>query len=82
MRFADKVEFLGRRWQASCSSWGRTAKRNEAVGGAFNSRHKDWLGADLVLDAEENKAALINDARALGLWVLDEGDHVHVQEPR
>lgn len=76
---------------ASETSGHRTHLRNNIVGGASQSRHQsmngdeNWCGAkarDLALDdnTEENRQALVRDAQALGLYALDEGDHVHIHD--
>ena len=63
----------------SVTSWWRTDRHNEKVGGLTNSRHLIGLGVDIVLDPGEDRAAVIADARELGLQVVDEGDHVHLE---
>ena len=63
----------------SVTSWGRTPWRNKAVGGVSSSRHLDWLAVDLVEDPRTNRPRLIRDLRLVGLVVVDEKDHLHVQ---
>lgn len=57
------------------SSWYRDRARNAACGGHPRSQHLIGWAIDLVPPRSVNQAAL----RALGLTVVDEGDHVHVQ---
>jgi uncharacterized protein YcbK (DUF882 family) len=63
------------------SSWGRTVSHNRAVGGAEQSQHLVWTAADLVPQGAMSMAELHDAAVASGNfgYVLDEGDHVHVQ---
>jgi hypothetical protein len=63
----------------SVTSWGRTPWRNKAVGGMAGSKHLDWLAVDLVPDPSTNRHRLFVDLREVGLVVIDEGDHFHVQ---
>jgi hypothetical protein len=65
--------------RVSVVSWWRTEIRNRAEGGIVDSRHLDGLGADLIPDATENRANIITTARSLGLQVVDEGDHIHIE---
>ena len=64
---------------ASVTSYGRTAKRNATVGGALNSNHLQWLGADVVYDEPVNKARRDQIARRYGLEVIEESDHDHLE---
>jgi hypothetical protein len=63
----------------SVVSWFRTELRNRAEGGLVDSRHLDGLGADVIPDPSENRADIITTARSLGLQVVDEGDHIHIE---
>jgi hypothetical protein len=80
--FADKVLALCLIFDCSETSGFRTEKRNELVGGAPNSRHLVGLGRDIVPDDPSRTDDVCQAARRLGLWVLVEGDHIHLQEPR
>lgn len=62
------------------SSWGRTLEHNAIVGGVSDSQHLLWTAADLV-PADGDMASLADFCRQLpGIgYVLDEGNHVHVQ---
>ena len=65
--------------RGSVSSWGRTAKHNADVGGASDSFHLVWLGADVVYDEPVplRRAKLL--ARRYGLRVVREPSHDHLQ---
>jgi uncharacterized protein YcbK (DUF882 family) len=81
------LEFLQRVLQLavvvpfSVTSWLRSPARNRAVGGVPTSRHLDGAAVDVVLDRPEDREVLRRFANRLGLQVLDEGDHLHL-EPR
>ncbi len=65
-----------KRYSAICARAGKTP--------SANSKHLLANGAwadDLVPDdnTAERRLALVADAHTLGLWGLDEGDHVHLQ---
>lgn len=64
----------------SVTSWWRTVKRNQEVGGVPNSKHLSGLAIDLVLDNPSDNQAFIQAAQGLGLFVLDEGDHIHINQ--
>lgn len=59
----------------------RTPERNAEVGGKPNSQHLRGTAGDYVVP-QDQKAAFIQQAEAMGLTALDEGDHIHVQAPR
>lgn len=82
MRFEDKIRCLALFFPLSVTSWLRSAKRNAQVGGVGDSRHLLGLAVDVVLDDAGNRDFFTNEAKRLGLQVIDEGDHLHVQEPR
>lgn len=77
--FCVLIRELAHRHNVSVTSWWRTEKRNADVGGLVNSRHLDGVGADAVPDPGEDRDAVIASARALGLQVVDEGDHLHLE---
>jgi uncharacterized protein YcbK (DUF882 family) len=80
--FAARLATLRIRYPFSVTSWFRTAGRNAMVGGKPHSRHLLGLAADVILDDEErDKASFVEDAKRLGLSVVVEGDHLHVQVP-
>ena len=77
--FIDKILALSIDTQFSVTSWIRTEKRNNDVGGNSSSYHKLGLAVDVVCDYERDITTLINNAKRLGLGVLKEGDHIHIQ---
>ena len=66
------------------SSYYRSPWANQQVGGVPDSLHQLWLAADVVLDdmADLNKTNFTRGAERLGLLVVDEEDHLHVQLSR
>ena len=83
MTFVDfclAVRQYGMMTGGSTTSWGRTTKRNQAVGGVPYSAHRFWLAVDLVYDEPvmpKNERIVI--ASRLGLKVIAEGSHDHCQ---
>ena len=57
----------------------RSAMDNAAVGGVHYSSHQFWVGADIILHGDVAHTEIIEAGRRLGLLVLDEGDHLHLQ---
>jgi hypothetical protein len=82
MRFEDKIRLLAVLFRFSVTSWLRSKQHNVSVGGVPDSRHLFGLAVDVVFDRPEDRADFGLMATGLGLQVIDEGDHVHVQEPR
>jgi hypothetical protein len=82
MGFEDRVKLLALRFRFSVTSWIRSPVRNVAVGGVADSRHLHGLAVDCVLDEEKDRGEFKKAAAALGLQVIEEGDHIHLQEPR
>lgn len=80
--FAERVSLLAAAFDLSVTSWFRSSKRNAAVGGVAGSRHLVGLAVDVVLDQGQDADAFVKLCVSLGLEVLAEGDHYHVQEPR
>lgn len=80
--FAQQIAMLAAAFDLSVTSWWRSHKRNKAVGGKDDSRHLVGLAVDIVLDEGQDAVAFVKLAVALGLEVLAEGDHYHVQAPR
>lgn len=83
--FCERVRCLCALHSASVTSGIRSEGRNARVGGSPASKHRLEAGgwaADLALDSQGDTEAsqrLVDDARRLGLWAVDEGDHVHLQ---
>ncbi len=65
--------------RGSVTSWKRTVAHNAAVGGVKYSAHLFGLGLDVVYDAPVEKAVAVEYARRLGLKLLREADHDHLQ---
>lgn len=63
----------------SITSWCRTPTHNEAVGGVPNSFHLLGLAVDIILDNPEQVRALSAQAVRMGLEVIIEGDHLHLE---
>jgi len=63
----------------SVTSWKRTVRHNTEVGGVPNSAHLYGLGFDVVYDARPPLAATMERARRLGLKLIREDDHDHIQ---
>lgn len=57
------------------TSWWRSFKKNQDVGGVGNSLHMIGLAWDIVPVTNENAEIL----RSAGLKVINEGDHLHAQ---
>lgn len=70
---------LSTRFAFSETSGYRTAKRNLAVGGVEDTRHRVWMARDVVLDDPAETTAFTKEATRQGLVVVVEGDHLHVQ---
>ena len=74
--------FLGRAYpigtdlDVGITSWQRTVSHNREVGGVAQSQHLLATAWD-VAGPDQNTYA--SRAAAVGLVVIDEGDHVHVQ---
>lgn len=71
---------LCRTYNGSISSSHRTKEHNERVGGATNSQHLGFKAADLILDDKKHKVKVLQICKDAGLWTLDEGDHLHVDD--
>lgn len=64
---------------ASETSGGRTEQRNAAVGGVSLSAHRFHRGRDVVYDGAPPEDLRIEVGRRLGLRVIVEDDHDHLQ---
>lgn len=75
--FERRADALGTEsLRVTMTSWGRTIRKNAAVGGAARSQHLVWTAADF---AGPDQAIVKRRALSVGLIAIDEGDHVHVQ---
>jgi hypothetical protein len=79
--FIGRVQTLYNTVPFVVSSFGRTVSHNRAVGGASDSQHLTYTAADLVPTGGWTMDDLEASARESQLFafVLNEGDHVHVQ---
>lgn len=78
--FWEKAVLLCKEFDGSMTSGVRSEKRNAQVGGAGLSWHVTGLACDVVLDDPAKKAAFIQRGKMYGFpYILDEGDHVHLQ---
>lgn len=80
--FVQRVTLLGRATGGiRVTSFLRTISHNREVGGAESSQHLLGIAADLVGPPGLSTAELAGYAKRSGFfgYVLDEGDHVHVQ---
>jgi hypothetical protein len=77
--FNDAADTYCALFAASTTSGQRTIKHNKAVGGVANSAHLYFLARDVVYDAPPDQAVRIEAGRRLGLRVIVEGDHDHLQ---
>lgn len=79
--FAEAVAMYCLLHGGSITSWGRSTKHNADVGGVPGSPHRFWRGADVVYDDPTSQAdpQRLEYARRLGLKIVQEGDHDHLQ---
>ena len=77
--FLDALMSLAGRHRFRETSGYRAPASNAAVGGKPFSAHQYWLGRDVILEEGEKAEEFKESARRLGLFVLDEGDHFHLQ---
>lgn len=77
--FATRILALALAVPLSVTSWGRTATRNRTVGGGADSNHLGWLAVDVVADDRTLLPRARTFARRLGLEVIPEGDHWHIE---
>lgn len=77
--FAEAVRTYATLMGASATSWGRTTQHNKAVGGVMYSAHRFWMGTDLVYDEPKPLEERQTTAMRLGLKLIIENDHDHVQ---
>lgn len=77
--FADAIRAYCQAMGGSISSWGRTEAHNRKVGGVPGSAHRFWVGADVIYDALPAVDPATEYAARLGLKLIREGDHDHLQ---
>lgn len=77
--FAQRLSTYCFLTRASVTSWGRTEARNRAVGGVPYSAHRFFLAVDLVYDVELPLEERKVTAERLGLRLIAEDDHDHLQ---
>lgn len=81
-RFVFGMQYLRSQFpNMSVTSWGRSEKRNVAVGGHLKSQHMDWSACDIVWDANARPPTptLQMYCKSVGLEVVPEGDHDHIE---
>jgi len=79
--FVQNILTLTTLFKGSVTSWFRSKERNKQVGGHSRSLHLCGLAVDIVLDDDTLKHEFFKMCVRLGLRVVDEGDHYHVQIP-
>ena len=77
--FNDAADTYCALFSASSTSGRRTRHHNAAVGGVPNSAHLYGLGLDVIPDSNPEPAAASEAARRLGLRLIIESDHHHLQ---
>jgi hypothetical protein len=65
--------------RGSVKSYGRTLQHNAQVGGVELSAHQFWVGADVVYDEPVELELAKATAERLGLRLIREADHDHLQ---
>jgi hypothetical protein len=81
VEFFDALRTYCGATNASITSYGRTPNHNRKVGGVPTSKHQTWLAADVVYDTPILLPTRTALAGHLGLRLLDESDHDHLQAP-
>ena len=81
MDFLHKILHLSCRFNFSVTSWIRSPKHNEKVGGVRNSMHLLGLAVDVILDDWSETDVFIKACKRIGLLAITEGDHIHIQIP-
>lgn len=79
LEFLEAILTLRVRFAFSVTSWIRTYQRNNIVNGRPGSWHIYGLAVDVVPDSNLDKVDFVPAAEKLGLSVLDEKDHWHIQ---
>jgi len=79
IQFFDAVRAYCAWGGCSITSYYRTPDHNAAVGGVAASRHQIWLGCDVVYDDPLPLPERQRMATKLGIKVVAESDHDHLQ---
>ena len=77
--FLDAMMQLASRHRFRETSGYRARVSNTNVGGKLFSAHQYWLARDIILEPGESLEETKESTRRLGLLVIDEGDHLHLQ---
>jgi len=77
--FAEAAETFRALTGGSVTSGTRTVMHNAAVGGVKNSAHLYGLAVDIVYDTPQALPLAMERARRLGIKLIREGDHDHLQ---
>jgi len=77
--FLDRLIIFCALTGGSVTSYGRTPEHNRKEGGVLHSAHLVWLGADVVYDAPPPPEARKDWGNRLGVRVIVEDDHDHLQ---
>lgn len=77
--FNDAADTYCALFGASTTSAQRTLKHNKAVGGVPNSAHLFGRARDVVYDTPPDKDKCVSMGARLGLRVIIEDDHHHLQ---
>ncbi len=77
--FNDAADTYCALFGASTTSGQRTLKHNKAVGGVANSAHLFGRARDVVYDTPPDSTACVEAGKRLGIRVIIEGDHHHLQ---
>lgn len=77
--FNDAADAYCARFSASSTSGQRTPKHNANEGGVAHSAHLFGLARDVVYDEPQDPHARAADGLRLGLRVIIESDHDHLQ---
>ncbi len=81
-RFNDLIDEICGVCGGSTTSGKRSVKHNDEVGGVENSLHLIGLAVDMIFDDQEGKELAHKLAERADLLVIDEGDHLHIQQKR
>ncbi len=73
VEFAGRLSVVGKTYNGSVISWGRSKARNKTVGGHPDSFHLTWLAADVVFHTRQEFARAARLGRRLGLHVKRNG---------